>query len=222
MAWLVAGAPPIASPPRIIDRPLRFDEERIRLTIEYRRAHQDPAADSVTIEPRAIVLHLTEGSSAESAWRTFDAPRIEGGRQELARRGALNVSAHFLVDRDGTIWRLLPEITMARHCIGLNHLAIGIENVGDGKRHPLTDAQVESDAALVRYLRGRFPITHLLAHSEADRMRGHRYWKERDPSYRNGGDDPGDAFMRKVRARVEDLGLDGSPRDPGRAPAPDQ
>jgi len=26
----------------------------------------------------------------------------------------------------------MPETWMARHCIGLNHVAIGIENVGDG------------------------------------------------------------------------------------------
>ena len=39
---------------------------------------------------------------------------------------------------------------MARHCIGLNHVAIGIENVGDGEKLPLTPAQVQADAALVR------------------------------------------------------------------------
>jgi len=44
----------------------------------------------------------------------------------------------------------MPETWMARHAIGFNHVAIGIENVGDGARWPLTDAQADADAALVR------------------------------------------------------------------------
>lgn len=48
----------------------------------------------------------------------------------MAGSSALNVSTQFLVDRDGTIFRLLPDTTFARHVIGLNHLAIGIENIG--------------------------------------------------------------------------------------------
>jgi len=54
----------------------------------------------------------------------------------------LNVSAHFLVDRDGTIYQLMPETRMARHAIGVNHLAIGVENVGDERKWPLTEAQM--------------------------------------------------------------------------------
>ena len=81
------------------------------------------------------------------------------------------MSSHFLVDRDGTIYRLQPETRLARHCIGLNHIAIGIENVGDEHKHPLTDAQVDADAALVRDLAARFPITHLLGHYEVMKFR---------------------------------------------------
>src|SRR5580693_7225904 len=68
----------------------------------------------------------------EATWTYFSHTRIEAARPELQREGELNVSAHFLVDRDGTIYRLMPETWMARHCIGLNRVAIGIENVGDG------------------------------------------------------------------------------------------
>lgn len=195
----------------IIDRPIAFDEERLRLTIEYRRQHQDPDIDHADIEPRMIVLHYTGGSSADATWRYFDRARLESERTTLRSAGAVNVSAHFLVDRDGTIYRLMPETRMARHCIGLNHLALGIENVGDGGTYPLTEAQVTANAALVRHLAARHPITHLIGHSESRAMEKHPYFLERDDGYRNRKPDPGAAFLQAVRDRVADLGLSGPP-----------
>lgn len=195
----------------IVDAPLDWSAERERLTLEYRRAHSDPAATDLVITPRVIVLHHTGGGSALTTRVYFDKPRIEAGRPELARAGAVNVSAHFVVDRDGRIYRLQPETRFARHCIGLNHLAIGIENVGDDARWPLTDAQVAADAALVRDLAARFPITHLLGHSEVMSFRDHPYYLERDPTYRNTKRDPGPQFMSRVRALVENVKLAGPP-----------
>ncbi len=193
----------------IVDAPLAWSDERARLTLEYRRTHSDPAANDLEITPRVIVLHFTDGGSAQATRAYFDQVRIEAARKDLARAGAVNVSSHYLVDRDGTIYRLQPETRFARHCIGLNHIAIGIENVGDGDKYPLTDAQVAADAALVRDLATRFPITHLLGHSEVMKFRQHPYYLERDPTYKNEKSDPGDAFMARVRARVADLKLSG-------------
>jgi len=208
--------PPPADPPppplAVVDRPITYDEARIARTIAYRRTHQDPAASGIEIEPRMIILHHTGGGSADATWRYFDRPTIESGRKTIAAAGDLNVSSQFLVDRDGTIFRLMPETSMARHCVGLNHVAIGVENVGDLAEHPLTDAQVDADAALVRDLKARFPaITHLIGHHEYLAMEGHPYFVERDPKYRTRKADPGPAFMAKVRARVADLGLEGPP-----------
>jgi N-acetyl-anhydromuramyl-L-alanine amidase AmpD len=197
--------------PLIVDKPISFTREREALTVAYRRAHQDPSAADSRIQPRVVVLHYTGGWSWKATWRYFDRTRLEAGRAALRRGGEVNVSAHFLVDRDGTIYRLLPETTMARHCIGLNHVAIGIENVGDGRRFPLTAAQVEANAALVRDLAGRHHITHLIGHSESNAMRSHRYWLERDPTYKNSKSDPGRSFLTRVRARVADLALEGPP-----------
>jgi N-acetylmuramoyl-L-alanine amidase len=207
-----ARAEPVAAAaPAIVDRPISWSPEREALTVAYRRVHQDPASADSRIEPRMIVLHYTGGSSWKATWRYFDRTRLERGRAALRKGGEVNVSAHFLVDRDGTIYRLLPETTMARHCIGLNHLAIGIENVGDGARFPLTAAQVDANAALVRHLAGRHAITHLIGHSESNAMRRHSYWRERDASYKNAKSDPGRSFMARVRARVADLALEGPP-----------
>jgi N-acetylmuramoyl-L-alanine amidase len=196
---------------KIVDKPIPFDDERVRLTLAYRRQHSDPDARDIAIEPRVIVLHYTAGGTARGTFEYFSGNHMEAGRPQLAAAGDVNVSSHFLVDRDGTIYRLMPETRFARHCIGLNHIAIGIENVGDEHRWPLTDAQVEADARLVRHLAAQFPITHLVGHSEAARLEGKIYFQERDPRYRNSKPDPGDRFMKLVRARLTDLKLQGPP-----------
>jgi N-acetylmuramoyl-L-alanine amidase len=205
-----AATPPTARAPIAkIDRPMKWSDARAELTLAYRKQHSDPDAKDLVIAPRVIVLHYTVGNSATGTLGYFDNLKIEASRPDLARAGAVNVSAHYVVDRDGTIYQAQPDTRFARHCIGLNHLAIGIENVGDEKEYPLTDAQVTANAALVRDLAARFEITHLLGHYEVMKFREHAYYVERDRGYKNTKPDPGPAFMRKVRAKVADLGLSG-------------
>jgi N-acetylmuramoyl-L-alanine amidase len=207
------GAPDAAPAPKlaIVEAPMKWSEERAALTLEYRRLHSDRAAKDLEIDPRVIVLHYTGAGTARSAQATFDPARLGTSRPELARGGPVNVSAHFLVDRDGTILRLQPETRYSRHCIGLNHIAIGIENVGDEARWPLTEAQVAADAALVRDLARRFRITHLLGHHEAASFKGHPYFVELVSGYTNTKPDPGARFMKRVREAVADLSLAGLP-----------
>lgn len=209
---LIAHTAAAAPEPRIHDRLLPFDADRAELVLKYRRLHEDPRADSTEIRPRVIVLHHTATATLDATLRTFEARTVDRRRKALVREGLLNVSAHFVIDRDGTIYRLVPETRFARHCIGLNHLAIGIENVGGGPQHPLTEAQIEASARLVRWLAGRHEITHLIGHHEYRRMEGHRYFRERRAAYRTVKIDPGDEVMAAVRARLVDLALEGPPR----------
>lgn len=185
-------------------KPLNFDEERVRLTLEYRKIHQGDAGADITIVPKVVVLHWTGGSTAMSAWNTFAPTRAADARPELAAAGEVNVSAHFIVNRDGTIWQLMPENWMARHCIGLNHTAIGIENVGSsdlgGSNNPLTEAQVKADIALIRDLASRWPIEKVIGHLEYRTLEKTSYFLELDPNYRTGKPDPGPAFTAAVRA----------------------
>ncbi|MDB4960235.1 MAG: N-acetylmuramoyl-L-alanine amidase [Myxococcales bacterium] len=193
----------------IVDAPMVWSERRAELTLAYRRAHSDADATGLEIEPRVIVLHYTGGSSARSTRRYFDNVEIEASRKALRRAGRVNVSSHYVVDRDGTIFRLQPDTRFARHCIGLNHVAIGIENVGDQDHWPLTPAQVTANIALVRELARTHAITHLLGHHEVMKFRDHAYFRELDRGYHNDKPDPGAAFMTKVRVGVDDLGLQG-------------
>jgi len=113
------------------------------------------------------------------------------------------------VDRDGVIFRQLPETAFARHTIGLNYCAIGVENVG-GSNAPLTEAQLEANVALIRYLKKKYNIEYVIGHHEYKSFIGHPLWKEKDPNYLTNKTDPGDEFMNKVRERIKDLNIMGA------------
>ncbi len=195
----------------IVDRPIPFSRERVALTRAYIREHYGREVRDIRIVPRIVVLHWTANESVDAAWEEFRRPTLAGSRPELAGAGELNTSSQFLVDRDGTVYRLMPETWMARHVIGLNYNAIGIENVGGaGGIADLTPAQVEANIRLVRYLAGKYPtIRYLIGHQEYRDFEGHPLWLEREPGYRTAKIDPGPAFMAAVRAGVADLHLEG-------------
>ena len=110
-----------------------------------------------------------------------------------------------MVDRDGTIYQLLPETTMARHVIGLNHCAIGVENVGGTEELPLTKAQLKSNIWLVKYLKDKYDIDYLIGHYEYTLFENHPLWLEIDEGYRTVKTDPGPEFMANVRKAVTNL-----------------
>ena len=189
---------------RIYEKPINFDENRINLSLEYMRVRH--GLDSIvtpSIQPNVIVVHWTAINTIEATYDVFSPSTLQG-RQDIAGSSALNVSAHFLIDRDGTIFRLLPDTTFARHVIGLNHIAIGIENIG-GPTAPLTRAQLLSNEQLIRYLSGRHKIEYVIGHHEYTHFIGSHLWKETNPEYLTVKTDPGDRFMRKLRLRLEDL-----------------
>ena len=196
--------------PRIIDRPIAFGPQRIALTKQYIAQHYGKTVDDITIDPKIIVLHWTADMGLDSSFARLQPERLPGSRDDIASAGALNVSAQFLVARDGTIYRLMPETWMARHVIGLNYGSIGIENVGgeNNEAEDLTPAQVRANIALVRYLKGKYPgIEYLIGHDEYRRMEQTPLWLEKDRGYRTEKSDPGAQFMRKVRSAVADLHL---------------
>ena len=196
----------------IIDRPIIFNEERTQLSLDYLEARYGLEKSSPEITPKMIVLHWTSIPDLESSFRAFNSVKLPGAREDIQKAGALNVSAHFLVDRDGTIYRLMPETIMARHVIGLNHAAIGVENVGGTKETPLTKAQLKANIDLVKYLAEKYNIEYLLGHYEYPQFEGHELWLEKDESYRTQKTDPGKEFMQKVRVKTKSLNFKPVPK----------
>lgn len=203
-----------AGEPAIVDRPISFSETRQERTRAYIREHYGVEAEDIAITPRIIVLHWTAIDDLEGSFRAFDPETLGGSRPDLEGAGNVNVSIQFLVGKDGTVYRLMPETWMARHVIGLNYEAIGVENVGTGTPggSTLTDDQVAANIALVRYLVRKYPtIEYLIGHHEYRAFEDHPLWRELDDDYRTAKVDPGDAFMAAVRAGVTELGLEGPP-----------
>jgi N-acetylmuramoyl-L-alanine amidase len=159
------------------------------------------------------VLHWTAIPTLEGSYEAFYPARLPQSRGDITSAGALNVSAHYLIGRDGHIYNLMPDTLMARHVIGLNHCAIGIENVGGTPETPLTREQLQANIWLVRELSRKYPIRYLIGHSEYTRFEGHPLWKERDSGYRTEKTDPGPDFMKKVRKAVRDLSFEPIPID---------
>lgn len=190
---------------RIIDKPITWNEERAELSLKYLKERHGLNQTEPIIDPKMVVVHWTAIDNIEVTFDVFDSPTL-GGRADLTGASNLNVSSQFLIDRDGTIFRLLPDTYFARHVIGLNYTAIGIENVG-GMDSPLTKAQLKANEDLIRYLKRKYAIEYVIGHHEYTLFQETELWKEADPDYRTVKTDPGDKFMNELRKNLSDLGL---------------
>lgn len=214
---LVCTTKPIQSPfeIKIIDKPIDFGPERIAMTKAYIKSHYGKKVNNIKITPKIILLHWTAEMGFDASFKRLQPERLLTDRKDIAKASLLNVSSQFLVARDGTIYRLMPENWMARHVIGLNYSSIGIENVGGkgNKIDDLTPAQVRSNIALVEYLKAKYPsIEYLVGHHEYRQMEHTSLWLEKDKGYRTVKSDPGDAFMHKVYSKTKYLGLKRAPK----------
>src|SRR5215510_8733173 len=113
-----------------------------------------------------LLLHYTDMLSAEAALqRMTDA--------------AARVSAHYCIDEDGTVYRLVPEKRRAWHAgisswageRDINALSIGIELVNPGHTfgyRPFAEAQMQSLEMLAKEIMSRHPIPahRVLGHSD--------------------------------------------------------
>ena len=80
-------------------------------------------------DPQVIVEHYTVTSSFAPVFDYFSRNEPDPELNELP-----GVCSHYVIDRDGTIYRLVPTSIMCRHTVGLNWTAIGIEHVGHERR----------------------------------------------------------------------------------------
>lgn len=201
-------------PLRIIDKPIEFGPERIAMTKEYIRSHYGKDVESIEITPKIILLHWTAEMDFDRSFKRLQPEKLLSDRKDIVQASALNVSSQFMVARDGTIYRLMPENWMARHVIGLNYSSIGIENVGgkDNKTDDLTPAQRKANIDLVMYLKAKYPsIEYLVGHHEYQQMESTSLWLEKDKGYRTVKSDPGEKFMSEIREAVKCLKLKAPP-----------
>ena len=180
--------------PLIIDKPIAWSPYREQLIEEYTLEHY--GRTQTKIIPQAVVVHWTACATFDTVFKWF--------YNEADADGELNVASHFVVDRDGTVYRLTDETALNRHAIGYNWCSIGIENVGgvDGVED-LTDAQLESNIDLIKYLHEKYPtIKYVFGHYQQDAARESGLRIELVPDYYAVKPDPGARFMNRLRDRL--------------------
>jgi N-acetylmuramoyl-L-alanine amidase len=170
LAALVLFAAVPVKPP-IVQKPIPFGAERRAETAAYAQRHYGIRTWRLD-HPHVIVEHYTATTSFSSAWNTFasDAPD-----PELHERPG--TCAHFVIDRDGTIYQLVPLTTMCRHTVGLNWTAIGIEHVGTSDAQILGNPrQLQASLRLTLWLMHRYGISlpNVIGHNESLTSAYHR------------------------------------------------
>jgi len=163
VALAVAAALVVPPKPHLVWKPIPFPPSRVAETRMYSRRHY--GLDTARLRPRAIVEHVTAGSTFASAYATFAADTPDAELHELP-----GTCAHFVVDRDGTIYQLVRLDRICRHAVGLNWAAIGIEHVGLSDAQVLANrAQMRASLALTLWLAARYriPLANVLGHNES-------------------------------------------------------
>jgi N-acetylmuramoyl-L-alanine amidase len=135
-----------------------------------------------------IVIHDTESRTAEAALSWFESPESK-------------VSAHYVIDRDGTVYRCVQDDARAWHAgvselegrPDVNTFSLGVELVGfAGESYE--DVQIDVTVGLCVDLCARFPaitVDRIVGHDQVARPVGRK-------------NDPGQLFpWATVRVRIE-------------------
>ena len=161
VALLATAAPP---KPPIVWKPIPFGAQRKAETAAYAKRHYGTSTWRL-VDPKVIVEHYTASESFSSAYSTFAADTPDAELHELP-----GVCAHFVIDKDGTIYQLVPLTVVCRHTVGLNYTAIGVEHVGTSDAEILHDPrQLNASLRLTAWLMGRYAIElrNVIGHNES-------------------------------------------------------
>ena len=161
---LLLASSPAPPKPAIVWKPIPFGPARKAETAAYARRHYGLGTWRL-VRPRVIVEHYTASTTFSSAYSTFASDAADSELHELP-----GTCAHFVVDRDGTVYQLVSPTTMCRHTVGLNYTAIGIEHVGTSDAAILGNPrQLDASLQLTLWLMGRYGIQlrNVIGHNES-------------------------------------------------------
>jgi N-acetyl-anhydromuramyl-L-alanine amidase AmpD len=150
--------------PRIVQKPITYGPQRRAEMAAYAKRHY--GLDTWRLaRPNVIVEHYTVSETFSSVYNTF-APDVPD--QELGELPG--TCAHFVVDKDGTIYQLVPTTIMCRHTVGLNYTAIGIEHVGTSDAEILGNPrQLQASLRLTLWLmqQEHIQLRNVIGHNES-------------------------------------------------------
>jgi N-acetylmuramoyl-L-alanine amidase len=160
LAILAAAVPQ----PTIVQKPIPFPTKRKQEMAAYAQRHY--GIDSYRLrDPKVIVEHYTVTSTFQQTFNTFAPDNADPELHELP-----GTCAHYVIDRDGTIYQLVPRSIMCRHTVGLNYTSIGIEHVGSSDSDVMNNSrQLAASLRLTRWLRCHYGIgtNNVIGHSES-------------------------------------------------------
>ncbi|HET7568846.1 MAG TPA: peptidoglycan recognition family protein [Gaiellaceae bacterium] len=163
LPFVLALALAVPAKPHVVWKPIPYGAARKAEMAAYAQKHY--GIRSWRLKPRVIVEHYTVTTTFSPVWNTFAANSPDPELGELP-----GTCSHFVIDRDGTIYQLVPLNVMCRHTVGLNYAAIGIEHVGMSDADVLHDpAQLRASLRLTAWLMHRFHIAlrNVIGHNES-------------------------------------------------------
>jgi N-acetylmuramoyl-L-alanine amidase len=170
-AGAVLGLARSIAPPRVVAKPIPFGDGRKADMRAYAQRHYG-IDDYRLRDPKVIVEHYTVTQSFPPVFDTFAPNRPDPELHELP-----GICSHFVIDRDGTIYQLVPLELMCRHTVGLNWTAIGIEHVGTSDAQVMGNRRQRSASLrLTRALQGRYDVRtrNVIGHNESRSSPFHR------------------------------------------------
>jgi N-acetylmuramoyl-L-alanine amidase len=162
-----------------------------------RGPHHRPRAQAIDM----IVIHSTGGPTCDAKtgkpiW--VKAGELEENMRTIEAHPRLGI--HYMIDRDGTLRKSIPESHVAHHVLTYSGRSIAIELINDGDGvDPFPETQLDALVKLMREIIARHPIKRdgIKRHSDLDFGR-----MPCDPKQRRKVD-PGDAFpFHSVTRRV--------------------
>lgn len=103
-----------------------------------------------------IIIHHAEASNCTA----------QDIHQWHLNNGWSGAGYHFLVRKDGTVYRLRPENKIGAHASGSNSDSIGICFEGSYMTETMPQAQINAGKELVAYLKQKYKISKVQAHRE--------------------------------------------------------
>ena len=103
-----------------------------------------------------IILHHADASSCSA----------EDIHRWHLNKGWSGAGYHFLVRKDGTIYRLRPEDKVGAHAYGSNYNSIGICFEGRYMEEDMPEEQERAGKELVEYIKNKYNITTVQAHRD--------------------------------------------------------
>ena len=105
-------------------------------------------------KPSAIILHHAEAKTCS----------IYDIHNWHLSNGWSGCGYHFLVRKDGSVWRGRPETAMGAHTLGCNDSSIGICAEGAYNTESMPEAQKKAIIELGIYLKDKYSITKVYGH----------------------------------------------------------